>query len=256
MKGAMTGEGPIARKICELRRAKDAAERADRVKTRILAATSHDLRQPLQALQLFHQVLANTASPDQHMVLERARQCLSRICDLTNDLIELAKVETGAAKMVLSDCSVSEIVEELLPTYHQLARAKGLSLRYVACSATVITHPGLLKRIIGNFLSNAVKYTERGGIVAGCRRREGALWFEVVDSGKGIPDEKLHEIFQEFHQLDDSLGEDDHGSGLGLAIVDRCVQLLGTEITVRSRYGRGSSFAIRISRPDSAVHAA
>ncbi len=228
----------------ELRAAKAEAERANEAKSRFLAAASHDLRQPLSALTLYAKVLEGHVDPGGAPLLANLNDCLGSLSELLSDLLDLSKLQAGVVTPNPSDFRVADVLASAVSVHEPEARLKGLRLRSVPSGLVGRTDPVLFRRIVGNLVDNAVSYTERGGVLVGCRRRSGKTWVEVWDTGIGIPPDKTAEIFEEFRQLGDDART--RGSGLGLAIVAKTAALLGLEIQVRSRPGRGSVFAIEL----------
>jgi len=230
----------------ELRRKSRELDLANTYKSRLLTAASHDLRQPLQALNLYVGQLQ-----DERDVLERARlverldAALGTINELFNTLLDMSRLEAGALEPQISAFPVAALLDRVVTTFAEAAQAKGLRLRTVRSDAWVRSDFVLLERILFNLVSNAVRYTARGGIVIGCRRRGTVLHIEVWDSGTGIAGHQREEIFREFYRGDTAAQDGQGGLGLGLAIVERLGRLLGHEIEVRSRQGRGSCFAVR-----------
>lgn len=238
-----------------LRRAHAEAERANRAKSRFLAAASHDLRQPLQAINLFVAALkAGLRDPESVEIVESIQESLRATEDLLDALLDVSRLEAGVLQPRLRDVAIVDLTDRLETEFASQAAAKGLTLRTVASSAVVRTDPALLDRILRNLLSNALRYTECGGVLLGCRRRGGHISVEVWDTGIGIPDDKREAIFEEFYQLGNPERDRTRGLGLGLAIVDRIARLLGHTVTLRSQPGRGSVFAIQVplvsGRPD------
>jgi signal transduction histidine kinase/ActR/RegA family two-component response regulator len=249
----------LERQVDELRdahtalaKAKAEAERANIAKSQFLAAASHDLRQPLQALTLYLWTLARRLPPGDGLLVSNMDRCLSGLNELLTDLLDLSKLDAGVLRPTVRDFLISELIERVVSAHHPAAEGKGISLRWVATRLTVRSDATLLERVISNLTSNAVRYTDRGGVLIGCRRRGGRGWIEVWDTGIGIPDSSLGEIFEEFKQLANPERSRDKGSGLGLAIVRRTLDLLGLEITVRSRPGKGSVFAVEVPLGDGA----
>lgn len=230
-----------------LARAVEDAERANDAKTRFLAAASHDLRQPLQALSLYLGVLKARLQGREEQVMEAVSQCVESLTGLLNDMLDVARLDAGVITPKLADVPISRLLERVEAAWRIQAEAKGLKLRVVPSSAIVHTDPALMDRVLSNLVANAVRYTERGRILVGCRRLPGSqLRLEVLDSGIGIPGDKLDEIFEEFRQLGNPERRRDKGTGLGLAIVRRIVDLLGHRLTVRSVAGRGSVFSVTL----------
>lgn len=220
------------------------AERANEDKSRFLAAASHDLRQPLSALALYTNVLDEDVPPRVQPVVANMKACVTSLSALLTDLLDLSKLEAGVVKAAPSTFPVADLLASQVATRAPDAQLKGLRLHWVRTRLVAHTDPVLFKRILGNLIDNAIRYTECGGVVIGCRRRAGKTWIEVWDSGIGIPQDKQAEIFEEFKQLDENART--RGSGLGLAIVAKTAKLLGLEISVRSQPGRGSVFGVEL----------
>lgn len=227
-----------------LRNAMEVAERANNSKSRFLAAASHDLRQPLSALSIYVNALKSHVGPDGSPMLANMRDCVASLSELLTDLLDLSKLEAGVVIPNIRDFALDEIMAPVLAANEPEASVKGLQLRNHINHRFVRTDPLLAKRILGNLVANAVKYTDQGGVLVGCRRHAGKNWLEVWDTGMGIPQDKTSEIFEEFKQLGDEART--RGSGLGLAIVARMATLLGIEVRVHSRTGRGSVFAVEL----------
>jgi PAS domain S-box-containing protein len=230
----------------EIKAAAMEAERANRAKSRFLAAASHDLRQPLAALALYMSILKIRGGPAIQPMLVNFGNCLNSLSGLLNDLLDLSKLDAGVVQPKPSPFALAETLTSLGAVYAPQAQAKGLRLRWRAADAGLMAHtdPVLFQRLLGNLIDNAIRYTERGGVLVACRRRQGKTWVEVWDSGIGIAADQTEVIFEEFRQLGDAARN--RGSGLGLAIVARTARLLGLAISVRSRPGRGSVFAIEL----------
>jgi signal transduction histidine kinase len=220
------------------------AERANAAKSSFLAAASHDLRQPLSALTIYVNLLKDKRAPEDRALAANMQECIGSLSGLLTDLLDLSKLEAGVVTPSVSDFPLAEVLTSLESVHAPEAQLKGLRLRCVATRCVGRTDPILFKRLLGNFIANAIRYTDRGGVRVGCRLRQGKAWVEVWDSGIGIPADKIGEIFQEFRQLGDNARN--RGSGLGLAIVAKTAALLGLEIRVRSRPGRGSVFAVEL----------
>lgn len=227
-----------------LRAARAEADRANQAKSRFLAAVSHDLRQPLAALRVYAGLLSNSQATSYSKVVSNIKDCIADLGELLDDLLDLSKLEAGVVTPMLSDVVVTDLFAHLLTLHEPDAQAKGLQLRCVPSKVVGRTDLVLFRRVLGNFLTNAIRYTERGGVLVGCRRRQGKTWIEIWDTGIGIRAEDTAVIFEEFKQLGN--GARNSGSGLGLAIVSKTAALLGLEISVRSRVGRGSVFGIEL----------
>ncbi|HEX6793194.1 MAG TPA: NahK/ErcS family hybrid sensor histidine kinase/response regulator [Casimicrobiaceae bacterium] len=227
--------------------AKSDAERANFSKTRFLAAASHDLTQPITAARLFVTSLDSTSLPGQAATLIRsAENALTTAEALLAGLLDISRLDAGAEEARLEHLEIRALLEPLVGEFRLLAREKGLQLRYAASSAIVHTDARLLRRILQNFLSNAVRYTRYGTVLIGSRRCASALRIEVWDSGPGIPASRQREIFEEFRRIEAPEGDGHRGLGLGLAIAERTAKLLGCDLTLRSWPGHGSVFAIAV----------
>lgn len=229
----------------ELVTAKARAEQANRAKSRFLAAASHDLRQPLSALSMYVGVLQGKTTPENRNLVSKIQACSDGLSEMLTDLLDVSKLEAGVVTPRPSDFGVEDFLSALVSVHSAEAQSKGLCLHLRPCGALVAhTDQALLTRIVSNFIANAVRYTKKGGILIACRRHTGAQWIEVWDTGVGIPADKTETIFEEFIQLGD--GAQLRGSGLGLAIVAKTAELLGLQIRLRTKPGRGSMFAIEL----------
>jgi Na+/proline symporter/signal transduction histidine kinase len=231
----------------ELALAKSAAERANAAKTRFLAAASHDLVQPISAARLF--VAARDRErigTDAEALMHNVEGSLTAAEGLLSTLLDISRLDAGALPVRREHVLLSEILDPLAAEFAMLAQERGLRLRTRPCRRVVFTDPGLLRRIVQNFLSNALRYTEQGGVLLGCRRAGRELRIEVWDSGPGIAPERQPEIFEEFRRLHSHDTRGERGLGLGLAIAERSARLLGHAIGLRSVPGRGSVFWVRV----------
>lgn len=236
-----------------LREARDEAEQASRAKTRFLAAASHDLRQPIQALNMFIGVLAGRKQEERNRtVIDRIEGSLEALEGLLDALLDVSKLEAGVIVPATEDILVAPLFERLENEFKPLAEMRGLELRMVNCTAAVHSDPILLERILRNLLSNALRYTPEGRVLLGCRRQGGTLRIQVCDTGIGIPPEHLNAIFREFHQVDNLARDRRKGLGLGLAIVDRLSRLLDHPIDVASTPGKGAVFSVSVPMVDRA----
>lgn len=240
----------VARRTAELAAAKEAAEQASNAKSRFIAAASHDLRQPLSALSVYVGVLEGKLPAADARLLANMRACVVNLNEMLTDLLDLSKLEAGVVAPNIGDFAIDELLTRVIAAHAPEAEAKGLSLRFNGLGVVGRTDPVLFQRIVGNLVANAVRYTERGGVLVGCRRHQGKTWIEVWDSGIGIPADKTSEVFEEFRQLSDRHSK---GTGLGLAIVAKAAALLGLQVRLRSRLGRGSMFAVELPRGDAAT---
>ena len=233
-----------SRNRLELQAAVASADKANRAKSRFLAAASHDLRQPLAALSLYLGLLRGQVPADSLALMRNVDDCVASLSELLDDLLDVSKLDAGVVTVEASDFSVDTLLRRQLSVHTGPASLKGLRLRFRQSNFIGRTDPVLLGRIVGNLVSNAIRYTEHGGVLVACRRRAGRWWVEVRDTGIGIPQDQTGLIFEEFRQLGNHARN--RGSGLGLAIVAKTAALLGLQVRVRSRPGRGSLFAIEL----------
>ncbi|NVK42505.1 MAG: PAS-domain containing protein [Oceanospirillaceae bacterium] len=231
-----------------LREAKKEAEQANLSKTKFLAAVSHDLLQPLNAARLFTGALQEQ-SVDEPVarLVSSVSNSLADVESLLSTLVDISKLDAGVIRPDVNAFCVRGLLENIANEYRQVARNQGLDLHFVSSGAVIESDSQLLARILRNFLSNALRYTEKGRILFGCRRRRHSLVIEVWDTGIGIPEEKLTEIFLEFRRIAPrGGGPQDKGLGLGLAIVDKISRILGHQVAVTSVEGRGSVFSVEV----------
>ncbi len=234
-----------------LEAAKLLAEQANIAKSRFLAAASHDLRQPLQTLTLVQGILAKRLMDEGNAkLLVKLEETLGAMSGMLNTLLDINQLEAGVVHPETIEFPIGTLLERLKTEFAYHASAKGLGWRVVACDRRVNSDPRLLEQMIRNLLANAMKYTEHGKVLLGCRRRGDKLRIEVRDTGIGIPSGQLKAVFEEFHQLDNAARERNRGLGLGLSIVQRIGDLMGHEVSVRSRLGFGSAFAIDVPTVD------
>ncbi|MGE5546093.1 MAG: ATP-binding protein [Solirubrobacterales bacterium] len=227
----------------ELKQAHDRALKASRAKSRFLAAASHDLRQPAQAAALLLEaVKPHVHGPQAERILAMIEQSFASLNALLNSLLDVSRLDAGLIVPAPATLDLGELLARLADEYRITATTRGLDLRTVGTRAEIHTDPLLLERILRNLIENALRYTDHGTILLGCRRRAGAVCIQVADTGKGIPSDKLETIFEEFVQLGNSARDRSQGLGLGLSIVRRLADLLGAAVTVRSHPGRGTIF--------------
>ena len=220
---------------------------ANLAKSRFLAAASHDLRQPLHALGLFVAQLRGNAEPRENgAIIARIEAAVTAMNELFGALLDISKLDAEVLKPRLAAFPVQSLFQRLETTFGEAAREKALRLRVMPSAAWVCSDAILLERIMLNLVANAVRYTQTGGVVLGARRRGDMLRLELWDSGPGIPEDQLRNIFAEFYQVAGAQRNDGGGLGLGLAIVERLCGLLDHRIEVRSRVGRGSRFSILV----------
>ena len=235
-----------------LETAKRQAQLANVAKSRFLAAASHDLRQPLQTLALLQGLLAKTLKGEKaQKLISRFDETLGAMSAMLNALLDINEIEAGTVRAEMVIFPLNELFDRLREEFGYRAHSQRLELRVVPCSLSIRSDPVLLEQVIRNLLSNALKYTENGKVLLGCRRREGKLSIEIWDTGIGIPNEELEAIFEEYHQVGNAARERSRGLGLGLSIVKRLGILLNHRINVRSRLGKGSVFAVEVMLPAS-----
>jgi two-component system CheB/CheR fusion protein len=230
-----------------LETAKQQAERANSAKSRFLAAASHDLRQPLQTLALLQGLLAKRVEGDAtQKLLTLQHQTLGAMSGMLNTLLDINQIDAGIVLPHVVNFSINDKLHRLRDEFAYHAQAKGLELHVVPSSVSIQSDRRLLEQMIRNLLSNAMKYTNSGKVLLGCRRHKDVLSIEIWDTGIGIPATELQTIFEEFHQIDNAARERSRGLGLGLSIVQRLGSLLGHEVLVRSELGKGSVFSIEV----------
>ncbi len=230
-----------------LAQAKTEAEEANVSKTRFLAAAGHDILQPLNAARLYASSLTESAAEggaDERVSLARnVDASLEAVEEILGALLDISRLDAGATRPEIVDFPVNDIFRQLEIEFAPTARAKGLALRFVASSLCVRSDRRLMRRLLQNLVSNAVKYTPKGRVLVGCRRVAGAVRIEVWDTGLGIPGDKQRQIFEEFERLEQG-ARAARGLGLGLSIVERLGRVLGHAVTLRSKPGVGSVFAV------------
>lgn len=242
-----TLEQRVAERTDELRAARDSAQRANASKSRFVAAASHDLLQPVNAAKLFISSLQHTdLDLKQHSIVERISQSFQSVETILGALLDISKLDSGQVALNVSDFSLSQIFDRLLDEFSGAAAEKGLDLSVVPTSARVNSDPVYLRRILQNLVSNAIRYTEKGRILVGVRRRVDSLEAYVIDTGIGISPEEQKLVFREFHRSDPSQSSDS-AMGLGLAIVERACLMLKHDLALTSTVGKGTS--IRVSIP-------
>ena len=232
-----------------------AASSASLAKSRFLAAASHDLRQPMHALSLYLGGLAGLdLSTQAKETLANASQCAQTMDGMFRALLDISRLDAGAVQPELRDFPVAPLLERIRVEFEPQVRAKGLALRVVPSGAWVHGDSAFLDRVLRNLTANAVRYTQRGAILIGCRRRAGAVSIGVYDTGPGIAPEEQGLVFEEFYQIGNKERDRSKGMGLGLAIVDRLAKLMQARIVLRSEPGRGSAFSVEL--PPAASRAA
>jgi signal transduction histidine kinase len=235
----------------QLNAQKDLAEAAALAKSRFLAAASHDLRQPMHALNLYLGALDRFDLPDAaRPVMASARECAQTMDEMFRALLDISKLDASAMQANINTFAIGPLLEKIKNGFVQQAHTKGLELRVASCSAFVVSDPELLERVLSNLVSNAVRYTEHGQILLGCRRTATGLRVGVYDTGPGIAVDQQRAVFEEFYQVGNPERDRAQGLGLGLAIVQRLADLLKAPLDLVSQIGKGSVFSIEVLRAE------
>jgi signal transduction histidine kinase len=229
--------------LAELRQAKAAAEEAAQAKAQFLAAAAHDLKQPVQVIMICLDSISERSDTGTRKRIRRAQLAVARLDRVLDRMLALASLESGALQPREEVFPLADLLANVAEQFRDAAEQKGIELRVVPTTVRVRSDPDLLSAILQNLVGNAVKYTDRGGVLVGCRRRGGRAIIEIHDTGPGIPADQLTNIFEEFRRLDPTRGE---GLGLGLSIVHRFAAILGHRVGVQSRVGKGSCFGIEV----------
>ncbi len=232
---------------------KQAAEKANTDKSRFLAAASHDLRQPLYAMELFLGGLSHNHGVDEDKrayLLSRLRYAMDSMRKMFSALLDMSRFDAGVITPDRRNISVHMLLHMLELKFDDEFNRKGLRLIVRPTDQWCYSDPVLIQRVLENYMSNALKYTDSGGVLVACRRRGDNLSLEVWDTGRGIKQEEIATIFDAFQQLDNPERDRKKGVGLGLSIVDQIANLLDMPVSVRSSYGRGSVFSIMVPRGD------
>ncbi|MGI9382790.1 MAG: ATP-binding response regulator [Methyloligellaceae bacterium] len=227
--------------------AKEAAERSNATKTRFLAAASHDLLQPLNAARLCMSALKDEdvqESPAQ--LITQIDRSLTTVEQLLRALLDISKLDAGVTQPEIRSFAIDDILRSIHSDFAPDATRRDLKLRVLSDPAVVRSDPIFLRRILQNLLSNAIRYTQSGGVLVACRRDGGVLHIAVCDTGMGIEDDDRDEIFDEFHRGHAPPGGPSDGLGLGLAIVKRMARALGHPLDLRSRPGKGTVFSVTV----------
>jgi signal transduction histidine kinase/ActR/RegA family two-component response regulator len=229
------------------------AEQANLAKSQFFAAASHDLRQPLQALGLFAASLREfKRDPEDARRVDQILSSVDVLESLFDELLDISKLDAGYVKPVLQHVTAESVFEHLQNGYAPFALRSGLALSFDHAGAVLHSDPVLLERVLGNLLSNALRYTPAGSVTVRCVDRGASVAIEVADTGPGIPPEEHERVFDEFYQLGNPERDRRKGLGLGLATAKRIAQLLGTRVMLASEPGRGATFSIEVPRGDAA----
>jgi Na+/proline symporter/signal transduction histidine kinase len=235
----------LTRLNAALARAKGEADAANISKTKFLAAASHDILQPLNAARLYVTSLIERGGGEDRRLVGNIDASLEAVEEIFGALLDISRLDTGAMRPDFSSFRIDELMRQIELEFAPLASAKGLDLTFVPCGCVVRSDRRLLRRLVQNLVSNAVKYTPQGRVLVGCRRHGDLLRIDVYDTGVGIPESQQRDIFVEFHRLDQG-ARIARGLGLGLSIVERVARVLSAPVAVRSSAGRGSHFAVTV----------
>jgi Na+/proline symporter/signal transduction histidine kinase len=246
----------LTRLNSELALAKSTAEDASISKTRFLAAASHDILQPLNAARLYvTSLVERQKGGEDSRLVENIDESLEAIEEILGALLDISRLDAGAMTPAISSFKMADLMRSLEIEFAPSARAKGLELTFVPCSLPVESDRLMLRRLLQNFISNAIKYTPHGRVLVGCRRRGQSLQISVLDTGVGIPVLKRGEIFKEFHRLEQG-ARIARGLGLGLSIVERLARVLNHGIAIDSNANGGSVFSVTVPTASAVNHTA
>ena len=237
----------LTRLNAALAHAKGEADAANISKTKFLAAASHDILQPLNAARLYVTSLIERGGREDRRLVDNIDASLEAVEEIFGALLDMSRLDTGALRPEFASFRIDELMRQIELEFAPLATSKGIKLTFVPCSLVVRSDRRLLRRLIQNLVSNAIKYTPQGGVLVGCRQRGDNLRIDVYDTGVGIPQSKWRDIFIEFHRLDQG-AKIARGLGLGLSIVERVARVLDCKIELESEIGRGSHFAVTVPR--------
>ena len=230
-----------------LQNAKEDADRANKAKSVFLASASHDLRQPLNAMQMYIAALKTKVDDDEVLkIIEDINAVSGSTARLLNALLDVSELEVGAIKPRYEEFPINNIFTSIFQSFSPLAKDKSLQFRIVPSSIFVKSDPDLLERILGNFMSNAIRYTQSGSVMIGCRRRGNMVSIEVWDSGCGISENQMSSIFEDFYQIENKERDRSKGLGLGLALAKRLSISLNHKIESKSWLGSGSNFSVLV----------
>lgn len=240
--------------IAKLRAEKTNAEDASTAKSRFLAAASHDLRQPVHALTLFVAALRpRVADAEARRLLDYIDSSVQAMGGLFNGLLDISRLDAGVVEVHAQSFLMQPMLERICRDFAADAAAKNIDLRLAPTRTAVFSDPLLVERVVRNIVANAISYTERGGVLVGCRRKGKSLRLQVWDTGRGIPAEEQARIFKEFYQVGNPERDRSQGVGLGLAIVKRLTVLLGHPLKLGSQVNRGSVFTLELPLSDPAA---
>ena len=231
-----------------LQNAKEDADRANKAKSLFLASASHDLRQPLNAMQMYIAALKSKVKDDEILtIIEDINSVSASTARLLNALLDVSELEVGAIKPQYEDFPINNIFTSIFQSFAPLAKDKNLQFRIVPSNIAVKSDPDLLERILGNYMSNAIRYTTSGSVMIGCRRRGNMVSIEVWDTGCGISEDQMPNIFEDFYQIENKERDRSKGLGLGLALAKRLSISLNHSIEFKSTFGSGSCFSVLVA---------
>jgi Na+/proline symporter/signal transduction histidine kinase/CheY-like chemotaxis protein len=238
----------LTRLNAALAHAKGEADAANISKTKFLAAASHDILQPLNAARLYvTSLIERQGQREERSLVDNIDASLEAVEEIFGALLDISRLDTGVMRPDFASFRINEMMRQIEVEFAPMAAAKGLNLTFVPCSLVVRSDRRLLRRLVQNLVSNAIKYTPSGRVLVGCRRRGDGLRIDVYDTGIGIPDSKWRDVFIEFHRLDQG-AKIARGLGLGLSIVERVARVLDSKIELESETGRGSHFSVTVPR--------
>ncbi|WP_051278180.1 hybrid sensor histidine kinase/response regulator [Solimonas flava] len=240
-------ERRVLERTAEAVAAREIAERADALKTRLLSAANHDLRQPLQSVKTYLALLApDLASPEKRELCARAQRSIEAMDELLDTLLDLQRIQGGQLRAALRDFALAELLERIVVENRPRAEAKGLRLDLRMAPCVAHSDPALLRRVFENLVGNAIRYTAAGHVLIEAEATAQAVRVAVSDTGIGIPDEALERIFEAYYQAEHPAHVRSGGLGLGLSIVQHLAGVLGLRVEVRSTPGIGSTFAVEL----------
>lgn len=235
--------------VQQLQIKREIAESANLAKTRFLAAASHDIRQPLHAMSILLDVLDEKINnTEQTLIVDKIKKSSVSLGNLLESLLDISKLDAGVVRVEINPFKVEDVFDVLQDEFKTIAENKGLEIHFVSTTLSLNSDVHIIERILRNLISNAIRYTEHGKIVVGCRRKGDLVLISVCDSGIGIEKSQFNIIFEEFQQLDNHSRDRSKGLGLGLSIVSRLTDLLGVNLHVESVPGKGSVFSIECPR--------